>query len=164
MLNTAFHNDIRQTLDHFRRSVDQLFDSYQGYPTERQSSGGAGREAAANWTFSPVLETGWTDQTLHLRAIVPGVKQGDVNVNLQGNQLVISGERKMPEGFGRNGFTQLAYGKFQTAVTLPSGLDVDKVRCELHEGVLDVSIPIAETMKPRQIPIDGANQQKTLNA
>ncbi len=32
MLNTAFHNDIRQTLDHFRRSVDQLFDSVQGYP------------------------------------------------------------------------------------------------------------------------------------
>jgi HSP20 family protein len=161
MLNTAFSNDIRQTLDHFRRSVDQLFDNFYGYPADRASGGASDRR---DWTFSPVLETGWTDNALHLRAILPGVRQEDVNVNLQGNQLLISGERKAPEGFEKNAFTQLAYGKFATAVTLPNGLDVNKVNCRLHDGVLDIVVPVSEAMKPRQIPIEAGPQQKALGA
>jgi HSP20 family protein len=162
MLNTISSNDIRQTLDHFRRSVDQMFDNFYGYPGER--SGGRSAETP-NWAFSPVLETGWTDSSLHLRAILPGVSQGDVNVNLTGNQLVITGERRLPEGLQKNGFTQLAYGKFTTSVTLPAGLDVEKINCRLQDGVLDVAIPVAEAMKPRQIPIQGEPQQhKTIGA
>src|SRR5215203_1970132 len=146
MLNTAFTNDIRQTLDHFRRSVDQMFDNVYGQPSERPAGGS---NQAASWVFSPALETGWTDSSLHLRAILPGVSQGDVNVNLAGNQLVITGERKQPEGFEKNGFTHLTYGKFTTSVALPAGLDVEKINCRLHDGVLDIAIPVAETMKPR---------------
>jgi HSP20 family protein len=161
MLNTVFSNDIRQTLDHFRRSVDQIFDNFSGYRAERATSSSA---EGTEWTFSPVLETGWDNNMLHLRAVLPGVRQNDVNVNLQGNQLVITGERKAPEGLTKNGFTQLVYGQFYTAVTLPNGLEVEKVNCQLQDGVLDISIPIAETMKPRQIPIRTVGQQKTIGA
>lgn len=161
MLSTVFTNDIRQTLDQFRRSVDHLFDDFYGQPTERQ----AGSSERQDWTFSPMLETAWNDSSLRLRAILPGVRQGDVNVSLQGNQLVITGERKAPEGFGNNGFTHLTYGKFSTSVALPNGLDVEKVRCELHDGVLDIWIPVAESMKPRQIPIQvSGNEQKAIGS
>jgi HSP20 family protein len=163
MLNTAFSTDIRQTLDHFRRSVDQLFDNFNGYPADRAAGT---RSETSEWTFSPVLETAWTDNSVHLRAILPGVRQNEVTVNVQGNQLLISGERKAPETFNRNAFTQLAYGKFSTSVTLPSGLDVDNVKCQLHDGILDIEIPVAESMKPRQIPIESGSHshQKTINA
>ena len=161
MLNTVFSNDIRQTLDQFRRSVDHLFDNFYGYPADRVESGSPER---TDWTFSPVLETAWDADNLRLRAIVPGVRPGDVNVAMQGNQLVVSGERKAPEGFQKNGFTHLTYGKFSTAVALPNGLDVEKIKCELHDGVLDISIPVAETMKPRQIPIQAGNSQKSIGA
>jgi len=166
MLNTVFSNDIRQTLDHFRRSVDQMFDNFSGYRSER----GTGTPAeGTEWTFSPVLESGWDDNMLHLRAVLPGVRQNDVNVSLQGNQLVITGERKAPEGLAKNGYTQLVYGKFYTAVTLPNGLETDKVNCQLQDGVLDIAIPVAEAMKPRQIPIKNigqakVEQQKTISA
>jgi HSP20 family protein len=160
MLNTMFSNDIRQTLDHFRRSVDQMFDSYNGYPADRSTGGSS---ESAGWSFSPVLETGWTNNALHLRAIVPGVSQNDVNVNLTGNQLVITGERKLPEGLQKNGFTQLAYGKFTTSVTLPAGLDADKINCRLQDGVLDIAIPVAESMKPRQIPVETHSAQRTIS-
>src|SRR4051794_16584452 len=96
MLNTVFTNDIRQTLDQFRRSVDHLFDDFYGYPAERSANRAS---EGAEWSFSPVLESGWDEHTLRLRAILPGVRQEDVNVAMQGNQLVISGERKAPEGF-----------------------------------------------------------------
>ena len=158
MLNTVFSNDIRQTLEHFRRSVDQMFDNFSGYRAERATGIPA---EGTEWTFSPVLETGWDDNKLRLRAVLPGVRQNDVNVNLQRNQLVITGERKAPEGLTNNAYTQLMYGKFFTSVTLPSGLETDKVSCQLQDGVLDISIPVAEAMKPRQIPIHGVGQQKT---
>jgi HSP20 family protein len=84
---------------------------------------------------------------------------------MQGNQLVIAGERKAPEGLAKNGFTHLNYGKFSTSVALPNGLDVEKVNCRLHDGVLDISTPVSETMKPRQIRVQtGDSGQKAIGA
>jgi len=159
MLSTVFSNDIRQTLDQFRRSVDHLFDDFYGYPAERPATPPSER---ADWSFSPALETAWNEQTLRLRAILPGVRQEDVNVAMHGNQLVISGERKAPEGFTKNAFTRLSYGKFTTSLDLPNGLDVEKVNCRLQDGVLDISIPVAESMRPRQIPIQVHGSQKAI--
>ena len=161
MLSTVFSNDIRQTLDQFRRSVDHVFDNFYGYPSDRPAVNTSDRQ---EWTFSPMLETAWDDSALRLRAILPGVRQSDVNVSLQGNQLVITGERKEPEGFENRGFKHLTYGKFTTSLALPNGLEVEKVRCQLHNGVLDISIPVAESMKPRQIPIQVSGEQKAIGA
>ncbi|MBV6432853.1 MAG: hypothetical protein IANPNBLG_03000 [Bryobacteraceae bacterium] len=160
MLNTLFANDVRQTLDHFRRSVDQMFENFYGYQTQ---PGAIAPAAERTWTFSPVLESAWTDNYLHLRAILPSVTEKDVKVSVQNNQLVIEGERKAPEGFEKNAFTQMAYGKFYTAVTLPTGLDVDHVQCKLHNGILDIRMPILESSKPRQIQIQ-TDERKALPA
>src|SRR5689334_1837966 len=119
MLSTLFSNDVRQTLDQFRRSVDQVFDNFYG----QGSPNGSNATGERDWTFTPVVESGWNDQFLNLRAILPGVAEKDVRVTVQNNQLVIEGERKTAEGFEKNTFTQLAYGKFYTALTLPTGLD-----------------------------------------
>jgi len=151
MLNTLLANDVRQTLEHFRRSVDQMFENFYGYQT--QPGGALPPAAERTWTFSPVLESAWTDNFLNLRAILPGVTEKDVRVSVQNNQLVIEGERKAPEGYEKNAFTQLTYGKFYTAVTLPTGLDVDQVQCKPHNGVLDIRMPILESSKPKQIRI-----------
>ena len=78
--------------------------------------------------------------------------------------MVIDGERKAPEGFDKNAFTQLAYGKFHAAVALAAGLDVDKLNCRLHDGVLDIQIPVSEKMKPRQVQIQTGEQRKSISA
>ena len=85
-------------------------------------------------------------------------------MSLQNNQLVIEGERKAPDGFEKNTYMQMAYGKFYTALTLPSGLDVDHVNCRLHNGVLDIQVPIAEASKPKQIQIQTGAGQKAISA
>jgi HSP20 family protein len=161
MLNTLFTNDVRQTLDQFRRSVDQMFENFYGY---QNSPAGAAGTGDRTWTFSPLIETGWTDSHLNLRAILPGVPEKDVRVSVQNNQLVIEGERKAPEGFEKNAYTQLTYGKFYTALTLPAGLDLEHVSCRLQNGVLDLQVPIAETSKPRQIQIHTGSAQKAISA
>lgn len=161
MLSTLFANDVRQTLDQFRRSVDQMFENFHGYQNQTTAATTSGER---KWVFSPVLETGWNDEFLNLRAILPGVPENDVRVSVQNNQLVIEGERKAPQGFDKNAYTQLAYGSFYTALTLPAGLDLDHVRCRLHDGVLDIQVPIAETSKPRQIQIQTGPEQKAIGA
>jgi len=153
--------DVRQTLDQFRRSVDQMFDNFYGYQTQPAATTAGGERT---WTFSPVLESGWNDTDLVLRAILPGVSEKDVRVSVQNNQLIIEGERKAPEGFAKNAFTQLAYGKFYTALTLPTGLDVDHVNCRLQNGILDIQVPITEASKPKQIQIQTGAAHKAIGA
>jgi len=160
MLNTLFTNDVRQTLDQFRRSVDQMFENFYGQsqPTVSNATG------ERTWTFSPVVESGWTDNFLNLRAIVPGVSEKDVRVTVQNGQLVIEGERKAPEGFEKNAYTQIAYGNFYAAWALPSGLDIDHVNCRLNNGILDIQVPILEASKPKQIQIQTGDHRKAISA
>ena len=160
MLSTLIANDVRQTLDQFRRSVDQMFDNVYGQTQPAASTASAER----TWTFSPVVESAWNDNYLNLRAILPGVSEKDVRVSVQNNQLVIEGERKTPQGFEKNAYTQIAYGKFYAAWMLPSGLDADQVSCRLHNGVLDIQIPIMEASKPKQIQIQSGEGHKAINA
>lgn len=161
MLSTLFTNDVRQTLDQFRRSVDQMFESYYGYQSQPAANAASGERT---WTFTPVVEAGWNDSYLNLRAILPGVAESDVRVTVQNNQLVIEGVRKAPEGFEKNGFTQLAYGKFHAAWTLPAGLDLERVSCHLRNGILEIQVPILEASKPKQIKIQSGTEQKAISA
>lgn len=141
-----FARSIWDEMNDFRRSFDQLFDNLTTYSRPRRDG---------EITFSPSVESGWTDESLNLRFIVPGVQEKDLRVSVQGNQLVLQGARKAPENFAKEGSAswQLPYGKFDRVVDLPNGLDVDKLSAHLHDGVLDVRIPLAEAMKPRTIPV-----------
>lgn len=161
MTSTFLAGDARQTLDHFRRSVDQLFENFYGLPAE---SGRPVLQGGGQWTFSPVIETAWGDSMLHLRAILPGIPQQDLKVSVQNNQLILEGERKQPETFKNHANTQLTYGKFYAAVSLPNGLNVDKLSCRLQDGVLDIQIPVSEQMKPRQIQIQSGESRKGISA
>src|SRR5580658_9761875 len=96
MTSSFLAGDTRQTLDHFRRSVDQLFENFYGLPAE---SGRSMMQGSNQWTFSPVIDTAWGDSALQLRAILPGVAQQDLKVSVQNNQLVLEGERKAPDNF-----------------------------------------------------------------
>lgn len=158
MFNTVLDRNFNQIVDDFRRSVDQFFSDF--YRTAQPATGVTG----GDYAFTPAVETGWNDQNdLFLRVVLPGVSDKDVNVTLQNDQLVIEGERKAPE-WSKTANRQLAYGKFYAAVALPKELDTERLSCRMHDGVLDVQAPLAESMKPRQIPIEAGRTQQALAA
>ena len=136
MFDTMFSRDIQQTLEHFRRTMDQALSDFFA-PSGFRGTTPDGTE----WTFTPAVETGWNDDNLNLRVVLPGVTDDDLKVNIQGNQLVVEGERKEPES-----------------------LDQNRIRCRLHDGVLDIELPIVESMKPRRIPIEGSESRKAIAA
>ena len=154
MFDTMLSRDIRQTLEDFRRSVDQLFFDEFG--------------KAGTWTsagaFLPAIETTSNESELQLRVVLPGVTAQDVNATVQNGRLIIDGERKAPEGWGENAFTRMPYGKFHAEIALPNGLDLDKISCRLADGVMHIQVPFSEAAQPRQIRIEGADSQKSLPA
>jgi HSP20 family protein len=164
MFDTLFARDVQQTLDHFRRSVDQLFTNVYGSSPRTSGTNASTGQNSSEYVFSPVIESGWTDHELCVRAILPGVSEKNVRVAVQGNQLLIEGERTAPENWTKAAYTQLPYGKFYAVTTLPQGVDLDKLTCRLHDGVLDISVPITEAMKPRQISIQSGEQRKAISS
>ena len=156
-----FVRTIFDEMNDLRRSFDQVFENF--YTTTRRPAGSDRSE----WAFLPAIETGWTDDFLNLRVVLPGVTEKDLKITVQGNQLTLQGERKAPQEFGKEGavHTQISYGKFERILDLPAGLDVDKLTAHLHEGVLDIRIPVAVAVKPKQIPISvGPDTTKSIAA
>lgn len=93
--------------------------------------------------FTAPIGRGETRDALNLRIVLPAVKPEDLRVAVEAGVLRLSGERHRPSGFAENGRCHFAmpYGAFAQDIPLPDGLDVTRMRTELHEGVLDVHIP-----------------------
>jgi HSP20 family protein len=132
-----------------RSFFDEVFENFWNAALPARSA------RTVDWSFRPPVESGWTDEHLNLRVVLPGVSERDLKVSVQGNQLYIHGERKAPEGFGKDGYVwnAIPYGKFERLLELPAGLDVDKLQAQLHDGFLDIRVPVATAMKPKEIPI-----------
>ena len=143
-----FARNFWDDINDFRRSFDQAFENL--YSSARRGSTGEG----GDWAFQPGVETGWSEDSLNLRVVLPGVAAGDLNLSVQGNQLTIRGERKAPENFGKEAVRQLTYGKFERVLDLPNGLDLENLKAHMHDGVRDLHIPVAQAMKPKQIQIN----------
>ena len=62
-------------------SVDQMFENFYGYSSQSASQSAPSSERT--WTFSPVFESGWSENFLNLRAILPAVAENDVRVSVQ---------------------------------------------------------------------------------
>jgi HSP20 family protein len=154
-----FDRSLWNEFDEVRRSFDRVFDNFSS-ATRR------GGTEAGTASFVPAVETGWTDDYLNLRFVVPGVTEKDLKLSVQGNQLTLEGERRAPENFGTEGsvYRQVNYGKFERVIDLPNGLDTEHMQAHLHEGFLDVRIPLAQAMKPKQIQISSGGDRKTLAA
>ena len=92
--------------------------------------------------------------TFEIRAEVPGIAKDDLNVNIQGNYLEISGSRTddTPDGYKVHR-TERGTSTFSRSFTLPGDVDADKVEAELKDGILYLVLHKSEAAKPKQITI-----------
>ena len=86
---------------------------------------------------------------------MPGVNKEDIKIDVQENNLTISGERKSSKEQNDEGmyYRERTYGKFERTFVLPKSIDVDRIEAHYENGVLNVALPKAESAKPRAIPI-----------
>jgi len=130
-----------------RRAMDRLFDDDVFRPFSWTSG-------ALDGPALP-LDVVQTTDSLIVEAALPGMKPEDVEVTVEDGTLTITG-RTADERTAEDGsylVQEIRRGSFSRSVTLPNGLEPDKAVATFENGVLSLSIPKAEQMKPRQIRI-----------
>jgi HSP20 family protein len=94
-------------------------------------------------TFTPAFEVKETAEAFIFRADVPGLKETDLEINLVGDRLTISGKRENERREGNETYYtyERSFGNFQRTFTLPTGVNGDATKAELNAGVLTVTLP-----------------------
>ena len=111
--------------------------------------GGAGSDGG----WLPAADVSETDASYVVEIELPGVHRKDVDVELDGNELVVTGEVKESKREGLRRRRTRRVGDFEYRVTLPGDLRADDVEASLAHGVLTVQIPKAQTTKHSKIEV-----------
>lgn len=106
--------------------------------------------------WMPAIEVKQKEGKLLITAELPGIKKEDVKVHIDGDTLVVEGERKEEKEEKREGFfhSERSYGKFYRSILLPEGAKADLIAAQVNNGILEVTVPLAEVKtKVKEIPI-----------
>jgi HSP20 family protein len=90
-----------------------------------------------------------------VKAALPGLKPEDVSIDITSETLTIRGENKAEQEIKKEDYLyqERRYGAFSRSLVLPSGLKPDKAEATMEDGVLTLTIPKAEGVKPKAIKV-----------
>ncbi len=105
--------------------------------------------------FPAAADVEETEKEYHLSFDLPGFKKEDIKIEYIDGLLKVSGERKYEkkEGAGKRKVYERSYGSFERAFRLGNEIDSEKIHAQYTDGVLKLSVPKSEAIKPRQISI-----------
>jgi len=126
-----------------RREMDRVFEDFM-----RPSRFFAEAEA-------PVIDAYHTPNEVVVKAALPGLKPEDVSIDITGDTLTIKGEGKVEQEIKKEDYLyqERRFGAFSRSVVLPAGLQPDKAEATMEDGVLTLTIPKAEEVKPKAIKV-----------
>ncbi len=127
-----------------REAMDRLFDDAFTRPLSLAGS-----------PAMPAIDLYQTADSLVVKAALPGLKAEDVQISVTGDVLTLRGEFKQEEE--RKDATyhirEQRSGAFERSVLLPTEVQTDKAKADFENGILTVTLPKAESVKPRTINI-----------
>ena len=93
--------------------------------------------------FSPTVNTREGKEAYHIEVDLPGIKKEDVDVKVEDNVLVISGKREFQEEVKEENYYKIesSYGNFSRSFSLPQKIDIENIKANSEDGVLEVIIP-----------------------
>lgn len=118
-------------------------------------AGLGGLSARTQVPFVPSVELKETKDAFVFKLDVPGMREEDLDISLEGGRLMISGKREEEERHEEDRYYayERSYGTFTRSFSLPEGCDVERVEAELKDGVLRLMIPKKAEAKPRRIQL-----------
>ena len=125
--------------------VNRLFENVLGRPA-----------SAAGRVWAPPVDMYATKDDLVLTLELPGVSEKDVTVSITGDLLTVTGERRFEQRVKEQDLLHVerTYGKFERVIQLPMAVQADHVKATYRAGVLEIKLPKAEELKPKEIKID----------
>jgi HSP20 family protein len=135
-----------EALTSMRREMDRLFENFFERGPWTMGDGGA---------FEPAIELADTDDSVMVKAMVPGVSKENLHLDITDDNLTLRGEIKEEEKTEGKRFhrREWRYGSFTRTVPLPTAVKADQAKAQLKDGVLTITLPKGEHAKIKQIPI-----------
>ena len=130
-----------------REEEDTFLELPQELNQTTEGKGGAGPR------LTPRLDVFESDRTIEMTAELPGVAEEDIELNLEGDILTISGEKREQHQGKKVHFTERSYGTFQRSIQLPFAPDADRLEASSESGVLTIRFPRVEPERSHRIPI-----------
>lgn len=128
----------------FYRQANRLFeDVFREYEDPREALGGL---------LSPHIDIAENTQEIRITAELPGVKEEDIDVSLEGDLLTIRAEKRVEREEDKDArhMSERVYGTFQRSLRLPQASDPDQVEAHFDRGVLTIRLPRTEAENGRR--------------
>ncbi len=132
------------------REFDRLFrDPFTTFGAEREAE-------PSTRPWAPAVDIYETENSIVLKAELPGIDPKDVEVRVEDNTLYLKGERRFEKETKDENYHRVerSYGSFARSFSLPNSIDADKVVAEYKDGVLNLTLPKREEAKPKTIRIN----------
>ena len=132
---------LREPFSRLRGEVDRIFDEFP----PRFPATNRGIRYLASLPM-PALEMTESDDAYHLSVELPGVAQDDVDISVEGDMLIVKGEKKEEREEKERDYTisERSYGAFERRVSLPKDGIVDEIEASSENGVIRIVIPRSE--------------------
>jgi HSP20 family protein len=116
---------------------------------------GDGGEGWFTGAMVPALDMSETDTAIDVRMDLPGITAKDIDIQVSGNVLNVSGQREEEKEEKGRTFHRVErrYGNFSRSVTLPCAVAENEVAAEYHDGVLTIKLPKTEESKAHKIKV-----------
>lgn len=149
MANLTRWEPMREMMT-LREAMDRLFDDAFTRPI-----------SLTGVSAGPAIDMYQTDNDVIVKATLPGFKPEDVDISVTGETLTLRGEYKQEDEHKNTRYhiREQRSGSFERSIMLPTDVKADKARADFENGVLTITMPIADEVKPRSITIK-ANKAK----
>jgi HSP20 family protein len=131
-----------------RTAMDRLFDEGFSRPWRVIPS-------STEYEATFPIEVSETEDALEVKASLPGVKPDDVEVSIANDVLTVkAAHQEQTEDKKRDYYRrEIRYGSFHRALSLPVSVDADKAAAKFEDGILRLTLPKAEALRPKQIKV-----------
>ncbi|RPI91465.1 MAG: Hsp20/alpha crystallin family protein [Chloroflexi bacterium] len=144
MSNLTRWEPVREMMT-LREAMDRLFDDAFTRPVNLRDGG---------WS-APAIDMYQTDDEVVIKAALPGFKADEVQINVTGDVLTLRGEMKHEEEQKDKAWhiREHRWSSFERSIALPTDVKADKAAADYENGILTVTLPKAEEVKPRTITV-----------
>lgn len=144
MSNLTRWEPVREMMT-LREAMDRLFDDAFTRPLSIRDGG---------WS-TPAIDMYQTDNDVVVRAALPGFKADDVQINVTGDVLTIRGEMKHEDEQKEKSWhiREQRSGSFERSISLPTDVVSEKAQADFDNGILTITLPKAEEVKPKTITV-----------
>lgn len=140
-----YTQDLYEEMRRIEDRIGRLFEEMPG-------SAGARTEGSTQMPYVDVMDRG---SELVVTADMPGVDKNDIRINVNGNMLDISAERKAGQEQAEKGYIrrERSYSRYYRSIRLPAAVDKGSAKARFNNGVLEITLPKTEKTETSNIPV-----------